>query len=353
MQVDVLIVGQGLCGSFLSWELHKEGKSFLVIDDNAGNSSSRTAAGIINPVTGRRYVTTWMIDTLLEFAKTSYTSLGNFLNASLQLHKNIIDFFPSPQMRNAFVDRISEDDTYLHAYPEQNDFNSYFNYDFGCGEIGPVYIANVSLLLSLWRNKLNENKALREEKFYSEELKIEKDNIAYGDITAQKIIFCDGVSAANNPWFSLLPFSPNKGEALIVEIEDLPANYIFKKGMVLAPLHTPNTFWLGSNYQWEFEDDQPSEDFYKGATTLLDNWLKQPYKVLSHKAAVRPATLERRPFVGFHPNFPSIGILNGMGTKGTSLAPFFAHQLVQNIIYGLPISPEADVSRFNRILSKK
>jgi hypothetical protein len=41
-----------------------------------------------------------------------------------------------------------------------------------------------------------------------------------------------------------------------------------------------------------------------------------------------------------------------MGTKGASLAPFFAHQLVQHIVHGLPIDPQADIHRFNRILTK-
>jgi len=96
----------------------------------------------------------------------------------------------------------------------------------------------------------------------------------------------------------------------------------------------------------------PTEKFYKGATELLNVWLKKPYKVLAHKASVRPATLERRPFVGCHPVYSNVGILNGMGTKGSSLAPFFAHQLAQHIIYNFPVAPEADVHRFSRILSK-
>jgi hypothetical protein len=41
-----------------------------------------------------------------------------------------------------------------------------------------------------------------------------------------------------------------------------------------------------------------------------------------------------------------------MGTKGTSLAPFFAHQMVQNMVYGFPITPDADVKRFSRILMR-
>jgi len=352
MQVDVLIIGQGICGTMLSWFLHKEGKSFVVIDKEKENTASKVAAGIINPVTGRRYVYTWMIDEVMPFAEQVYNELGMYFDTKYIFHKSIIDFFPSAQMRDAFTTRITENDTYLHSYPDQNHFNPFFNYDFGCGEIKPASIVNIQLLLADWRKRLIQLQALMEEEFVLQELKIEQGFITYQNITAQKIVFCDGISGFQNPWFKALPFSPNKGEALIIECSDLPNEHLFKKGLMLVPLSEPHTFWVGSNYKWEFENDQPTEEFYNYATTVLKGWLKKPFKVLSHKAAVRPATLERRPFVGFHPLYPSIGILNGMGTKGTSLAPFFANQLAQHITLGTPIAPEADVHRFSRILSK-
>jgi glycine/D-amino acid oxidase-like deaminating enzyme len=352
MQVDYLLIGQGICGTMLSWFLHKEGKSFIVIDDNNENASSKVAAGIINPITGRRYVTTWMIEDLMPFAVQTYTEIGAYLNTPIFLEKSIIDFFPSAQMRNSFVERIVENDTYLHSYPDQNRFNQYFNYDFGCGEISPAYIVHLQLLLASWRKKLFEMNAIVEEKFDAGKLNVSNDGITYHDITAQKIIFCDGVAAANIPWFQLLPFAPNKGEALIIECSELTNQHIFKKGIILAPLAEQNMYWVGSNYQWEFEDDRPSEQFYKQTTECLKYWLKVPFKVLAHKAAVRPATIERRPFVGFHPVYNTVGILNGMGTKGTSLAPFFGHQLAQNLVYNFPIADEANINRFSRILSK-
>src|SRR5215217_5184734 len=154
MQVDYLIIGQGICGTMLSWFLHKEGKTFLIIDDGSEQSSSKIAAGIINPVTGRRYAYTWMIDELMDFALDVYKKMGEHLDSKFIFEKSIIDFFPSPQMRNAFIERLSENDTYLHSYPDQNHFNQYFNYDFGCGEIRPAYSVYVQLLLTLWRKKL-------------------------------------------------------------------------------------------------------------------------------------------------------------------------------------------------------
>ncbi|MGV3657011.1 MAG: FAD-dependent oxidoreductase, partial [Chitinophagaceae bacterium] len=178
------------------------------------------------------------------------------------------------------------------------------------------------------------------------------ESVKYNDITAKQIIFCDGIASAQNSWFSLLPFSANKGEALLIESEGLTNEHVFKKGLLLAPLWQPHLFWVGSNYQWEFESAAPSQHFFNSTKTHLEQWLKVPFTILDHKAAVRPATLERRPFVGFHPMHSNIGILNGMGTKGTSLAPFFANQLTQHVVHHFPITPEADVKRFSRILSK-
>ena len=236
MIVDYLIVGQGISGTWLSYYLQKENKSFLVIDNNFSAAPSRIAAGIINPVTGRRHVEVWMAKEILPFAWKAYHEIGNELNIDTISQKNIIDFFPSPQMRQSFVQRIEEDSSYVSSYPDQNHFNPIFNYDFGCGEIQPVYIAHLETLLPTWRNHLIQKKKLLEEEFDITQLKVDIDKVQYKEITAVKIIFCDGNSSAVNPYFDLLPFAPNKGEALIVEIPDLSNHHIYKKGMLLAPL---------------------------------------------------------------------------------------------------------------------
>ena len=79
MQIDYLIIGQGISGTFLSYYLKKEEKRFLVIDNNYTNSPSKIAAGIINPVTGRRLVTVWMVDEILPFAWKAYQEIGHDL----------------------------------------------------------------------------------------------------------------------------------------------------------------------------------------------------------------------------------------------------------------------------------
>ncbi|HJT75193.1 MAG TPA: FAD-binding oxidoreductase [Chitinophaga sp.] len=351
MQVDILIIGQGICGSFLSRELEKEGKSFVVIDETDPGSASRVASGVINPVTGRRIVKTWMIEELLPFAWNAYTSFGEALGINCIQQKKIVDFFPTPQMKLAFENRYKEDRQFLALPEKEDDLQDIINYDFGYGIIQPVYWIDLSTLLSKQRCHLLKKNCLKEAYFEIEQLQVTDTGVHYGDITASSIIFCDGANGFNNPYFKNLPYGANKGEALLLEIEDLPTDAILKKGYNLVP-YIENIFWLGSTYLWEYINADPSPGFYEFAKSWLKQTLKLPFTITHHLAAIRPATLERRPFVGFHPVHQNIGILNGMGTKGCSLAPYFARQLAENIIHGTPILPEADVQRFKKVLSR-
>ena len=351
MVVDYLIMGQGISGTWLSYYLEKANKSFIVIDNEQPNSASRVAAGIINPVTGRRIVKTWMIDELLSFLIQAYEELGSDLNIKAIDKKSLIDFHPTPQMKIAFDERVKENADLLYHPKDQWQYHETFNYDFGFGEVDPCYVVNLKEILPVWRKKLLSNNQLLEEDFEIAELKQAATEINYKNIKAEKIIFCDGIHSSQNPFFKNLPFALNKGEVLLIESPGIPSTHIFKKGMMLTSIHK-DLFWLGSNYLWEFPDDQPTEQFRKQAELLLRSWLKIPFKIVDHKASVRPANIERRPFVGLHPTYKNIGILNGMGTKGCSLAPFFAKQLTDHLISGNEILPEADIKRFTKILTR-
>ena len=351
MQTEFLIIGQGISGTWLSYYLEKTNKSFIVIDNEQPNSASRIAAGIINPVTGRRIVKTWMIDELLSFLVPAYEELGKEVGIKAIDKKSLIDFHPTPQMKIAFDERVKEKADFLFQPKDQWQYQETFNYDLGFGEVDPCYVVNLKEILPAWRKKLLSNNQLLEENFEIEELKHSNTGITYKNMKAEKIIFCDGINSSQNSFFINLPFALNKGEVLLIESADIPSTNIFKKGMMLTSIGS-ELYWIGSNYLWEFQDDQPTEQFRKQTELLLKTWLKIPFKIVDHKASVRPANIERRPFVGFHPTHKNIGILNGMGTKGCSLAPYFAKQLTDHLIYKKEILPEADIKRFSKILTR-
>ncbi|MDO6429157.1 FAD-binding oxidoreductase [Flavitalea sp. BT771] len=348
MMKDVLIVGQGICGTFLSWYLEQAGRTFVVIDEERPHTASRAAAGLINPVTGRRIVKTWMIDELLDFAQKAYGEMA----PDCMRRVDLIDFFPTAQMRLAFLDRLKDDPQYIQLAADDHAWDSSFHYELGFGTIAPCYLVDLPKLLPTARRRMLDQRTLREEYFDQQALTIRPDSIQYKDITARMVIFCDGIASFSNPYFSRLPFAPNKGEALILDIPQLDQQTaVFKKGITLAPWKD-GLYWVGSSYEWSFSDTNPTNTFRERTEAALKNWIKLPLQVIDHFASVRPATLERRPFVGFHPLHPAVGILNGMGTKGCSLAPYFAHQLVEHMVRGKAIQPNVDVKRFAKILSR-
>ena len=358
--VEFIVVGAGISGSFLQLELERAGLLHCVIDEVLPDSASRVAAGLINPVTGRRLVTTWMIDELLEFAQEAYGRLESVLGVSLISPVMVADFFPTVQMRLAFLKRLEEDGQYLRLPGDERDRLDRFHYELGYGLIAPCYLVDVQGLLDASRSRMRKLGVLREERFEIGELVVRDDGVRYREIEARRIVFCDGVAGFNNPFFSRLPFAPNKGEVLIVEAPGLSeglsgageGGMVFKKGISLVPWQD-DLYWAGSSYEWSFEHVRPTDLFRQRTEAVLREWLRQPFRIVEHLASVRPATLERRPFVGFHPGYPAVGILNGMGTKGCSLAPYFAHELVQHVLTGRPIRADADVKRFTKVLTRK
>lgn len=290
-----------------------------------------------------------MIDDLMPFAQNAYEELGSLLNLQAISQKNIIDFFPTPQMKLAFHQRYAEDPQYLSMPNDALAWKTYFNDDFGFGIISSCLLVNISDLLSACR--LHWKNQLQEETFDITMLEFDNEKIQYKDIEARSVIFCDGSAGTCNPYFDKLPFAPNKGEVLWIESKEIPDTNIFKAGINLVPWKD-NIFWVGSSYEWEYQNDLPTESFRNKIMANLDRWLKVPFKLVDHQASIRPATLERRPFVGFHPIHKNIGIFNGMGTKGCSLAPYFAKQFVDHIVNGVEIQPDVDISRFRNILSK-
>lgn len=347
-KVDYIIVGQGLVGTWMSYYAKAFGKTFIVINDPQTPSATSVASGVINPVTGRRIVQTWMIDVLLPNALEAYTELGIQLNKTILKKAPVVLLHPSVQMKESFEYRLNHDNVYLSPN-NKTDWEAFFKTPFGTGQIDSSFWIDLNTMLSSWRKQLKDLCNYIETYFNIEDLIVHQDHVTWKEYTANHIIFCDGNNSMQNNYFNKLPFAPNKGEALIVEIKGLPKENIYKQSISIVPWKE-DLFWVGSIYEWTFKDNSPTETFKEKMIQALNNFLKIPYTIVDHITGIRPANTERRPFVGVHPSFPSIAICNGMGTKGCSLAPYFSKQLIEYIENGKAIDTEADIKRFESIL---
>ncbi len=351
MKADYLIVGQGISGTLLSRALIKAGKQVVVIDDGNISSSSKVASGVINPVTGKRLVRTWMIEELLPFARETYEKMGAEFGVSLVSKCNILDFHASRDAAEGFNDKLAEENEYLSQSADESKWQEYFRFNYGIGEIDPCLLVDISAMLRKWRDHLFSKDLLVWNRFRIDDCEIAEGGVRYGDITADKIIFCDGAASAEHPFFNKLTWSKDKGEVLIAEIPVLPSNNIYKQAINIVPWRD-GLFWIGATHDWKYSDMQPTAAFRKQTEELLNYWLKLPYKIVDHLVAQRPVNMDRKPFVGLHPAIPSVGIFNGMGTKGCSVAPYFAEQFAQHLVNGTPLMPDVDVRRFAKILSR-
>lgn len=328
----------------------ERGCSVAVIDDRAPHASSRVAGGLINPVTGKRVVKTWLLDQLLPTAQEIYRQAEKDLGVNILHQTNILDFFESPEHRDIFLNRTAEEPEHLQMTDETL-WQDYFNFNYGVGEIRPGYYVDMRAFIDAQRALLLAAGSLIEEPFNWGECTLTPDGVNYKHIAAKNIIDCSGSGGVANPYFSLLPYSPNKGEVIIARIPGLPRNNVYKQGLKIMPWKE-DLFWIGSSFSWRYEDLLPTEDFRKRVVTHLDNRLKLPYEIVAHHAAERPSTVDHKPFIGRHPHHHNICIFNGMGTKGCSLAPYFAREFAAYLTEGKPLMPDVDVARFKRILSR-
>lgn len=351
MNTDYLIIGQGIAGTLLSRELMLAGSRVVVVDDGNAAAASKVASGVITPVTGKRLVRTWLADTLLPYAYDYYTEMGGALGVRVLRQLDVLDFHPSQERSSAFSDKLAEESQYLHRTTDEAQWSDYFRFNYGIGVVAPCLLVDSGLLLEAWRRQLAASGSLLEERFGWEKCEVSASGVVYKDITAAKIILCDGTASVNGPYFNMLPWSKDKGEAIIASIPGLQQDHIYKQGFSIVPWRD-DLFWVGATHDWKYTDMLPSAAFRKQTEELLDYWLKLPYKIIDHIVARRPVNLDRKPFVGLHPLHPSVGIFNGMGTKGYSVAPFFARQFARHLVNGEPLMAEVDVRRFGKILSR-
>lgn len=346
--LDYIIVGQGIAGSLLSWFLTKEDLKILVIDELNLSSASHIASGVIKPITGKRFVKTWLADELIPFAENTYREFEVLFSDSFFHRTLFFKLFESVRAQNDWSARCASPE-YLPYLENENilylDKEKVKN-DFGGFEINGGSRLEPDKFLLHYRNYLREKNLLLEEAFSYDDLKADATSVTYKGHQARKIIFCEGARAIQNPYFTFFPFQLAKGECLILNIENFYPDRVINSEVLIMPLSQKNQYYVGATHEWYFDDDKPSE---KGRNELLGNLsvaLNLPFEILDQKAAIRPTVKDRRPYIGFHPEFPTIGIFNGMGTKGISLAPYFAHHFTEHLVHQKPLMKEVDIKRF-------
>ena len=339
-----LIVGQGLAGTILSYKLQLKGIKHMVLDDGHRSAATLAAAGLINPITGRRYVKSWMIDELLPVALKTYRGLEKLLDIKLVQESSIVRTFDNQTQENHWNESTSRPGYDNYASKGDNPYEDSTHPPYGYGLINKACQVQVGKMILAYQEYLKGKGWLLTERFRYDELPYEAMPTLSGR-TFENIIFCEGYKVLENPLFNNLPFQPAKGESLIIETDRTLPEAMLRDTVFIAPLSS-HTFWSGGGYVWDNLDELPTKAF-------LDQWMdklkaiwKGQLTLMTHRAGVRPSVKGRRPLIGRHPLYSNMILFNGMGTKGTSLAPYWAEHLINHLEGGKILSEEINLTRF-------
>jgi glycine/D-amino acid oxidase-like deaminating enzyme len=347
MEIDYLIIGQGLAGSLLAWELSQRQKKVIIID-NGKENASQLAAGLINPVTGMRFVKSTDVERLLPTATNYYDQLSQYFKQIFYIEKPMLRILRNNKEVLACQKRLQQTE-YSPYLSKAISTRPSFNAPLGLLQQKQTgYLLTKKLLTALKKYFISIN-AYHIDKINLNEIAL-SPNIQWKGIRPKQIIFCEGHHASNNPWFSWLPFQPVKGEIITATATEKIPQYILNYGHWFIPLDDYQ-FRTGATFDRDSLDTEITID---AKETLLAK-LKQVYpeltleRINNQQAGIRPTTLDKQPFIGHHPIHPELVIFNGFGAKGSLQIPWYSQRLADSLLNNSPIPQACNILRYTHL----
>ncbi|WBL25197.1 NAD(P)/FAD-dependent oxidoreductase [Zunongwangia sp. HGR-M22] len=345
--LDYIVVGLGLSGIAISNHLEKRNKKFVVFEDNS-QESSKVAGGIYNPIILKRFTLAWEADKQINYSIPFYEELEKKLNTNFIQPFNIYRRFQSIEEQNNWFE--AADNLRLAPFMGTQlvrEVNSNISGDFSFGKLEKTGAIDTEKLISANRDYLKKHSILKEEKFDYSALEIEGDFVSYKDKKAKNIIFCDGFGLVDNPFFNYLPLRGNKGEYLIIKSKDLKLKQAVKSSVFILPLGN-DLYKVGATYDHKDKTKEPTLEARTKLQKDLDKLISCEYEIVDQVSGIRPATADRRPLLGNHPQHKNLFLCNGFGSRGVLIGPLLSENLLNFIENGIPLPPEVDITRFQK-----
>lgn len=342
--LDFVIVGQGLAGTTLAWQLKWRGLRGLIVDRDDGTSASKVAAGLMTPVTGKRLVPAWRLDETWAAADDFYRRVEQETKAQFLTQPGQVRLFDDEEAKEEFDRRDWSGHPVAIGQPSQVINTKSFDAPFGGFELPTARRLDVPAYLAASRETFFADSTLQIAKVDpAADLTVENDIVQLPkfNLATRHLIFCQGALGAENPWFDDVEFKSARGEILTLRIDGLAETRIVNQGVWLVPCGN-GIFKAGSTYDFDNLTWITTTTCRDEIIERLQRFLKLPFQIVGHEAGVRPVVLERRPVIGVHREFPQLAIFNGLGSKGSLLAPLVAAEFAANLFDGQAIDPELD-----------
>ncbi len=313
------IVGQGLAGTCLAWRLHERAAPFRIVDRGEGGSS-RVAAGLVNPVTGKNFTPSWRIAEFLPEAVAFFRSIEDRLGRRIWHPLPVLRLAATEKEWRKIEGKLGEPDVapWIGRVVDPPD-----------GWVGAVEVTGGGRLDT--RAFLDGSAA-----FFRDRLS--RGEAGGGDA---RPVWCEG--AAGLLAGRLGPHRCAKGEILTLRA-DWPEDAIrVGAGGWLVPLGG-GLFKCGATYEWARLDASPTPEGRAKVGEIARRLGGPAFERVAHEAGVRPILRRSQPLIG---PLPGGGwAFNGLGSKGSLYAPGVAERLARWLVEGREPDAALDLRAF-------
>ncbi|MES2661563.1 MAG: FAD-dependent oxidoreductase [Verrucomicrobiota bacterium] len=319
-----VIAGQGLAGTCLAWELWKRGEKFTLLDDGSGGSS-RVAAGMVNPITGKNFEPSWRIAEFLPDSLEFYAEVEQRIGRKL--------WHPFPVLRLAGAEKEWRKIVSKLDAPEVAPWI--------LGEVAPstgwagaVEVRGGGRLDT--RAFLDGSREFFERAGCFQFGRVSMDGIKLNEIR------CEGAVGLLTGMFG--PHRCAKGEILTIRAADWDESHIrIGAGGWLVP-QGGGVFKAGSTYEWDELDALPTAKGRLRVEEIASRLGGDAFEVIGHEAGVRPILRRSQPLIG--PLAAGGWMFNALGSKGSLYGPGMAARLARWLVDGEEPEPEVDFRVF-------
>lgn len=322
MNEPVQIVGQGMAGSMLAWQLERAGTPFRIFDRGHAVAASRVGAGLVSPLTGRRLVPTWGFAAWRDDVLRDYRELEDELGIEIVREMRIRRRFRDAAQRELFEQRtrVPEVARWVEGIDES-----------GLWLRGALQVETGKLIAALRRRWLDLGCLEEREMVDSGESSI-------------PTIWC--VGAGDMP-LDKIPWEPSRGELIVGELDGLAEDVVLNDGQWLLPLGGGEVR-VGSTFdRVDLQSGSTAEGVaqLKTAATRLAG---KPLTNVRGEAGLRVTVPDRRPVVGWVDEGKTMGVLAGLAAKGALWAPALARQWAADGLAGDHLHQAVRATRYNR-----
>ena len=330
MSGRTVIVGQGLAGSALAWRALWRGDEVTVIDCGSRTSASAAAAGLMMPLSGRRLVRRTDFEALWREAVTFYERVECEASASLFRRLQIERRFLSLAERREWEQRPLVERTF-----EGVELRESGRYGALCLTGGQLHAAG---FLEATRKMLCERGRLLEGQLDAESgVSIQGKAVVLQQfgLEADRLFFCEGHRGRGNCWFPGQPDQPVRGEILRVGLRKRLSAEALAGGIWVCPVPgelSVAEYLVGATWDRERLEEglvtaEGRVELLRGLGELLGEDVTA--SVISQYSGIRAGTRQRRVLVQVHAEHWQLGLLNGLGSWGSLLAPAAAARLLE------------------------